>query len=154
MEEKSMGQNNFYPREDLDAEEIVYLIRLWEYSAGESFTDYCSFSASSDKNFLKFLEKVYPILYTYHLEVAEGDWLDYCIQYVVQHCEDYCTGWVPGNKCRLSDKQYELALYPLAEFILKDDETWEDFVYFFTSGRNTCSGTPYFDEWRISNSMK
>lgn len=37
----------------------------------------------------------------------------------------------------------------VAEFILKDDGAWEDFVDFFTSGDNTVNGTPYIDCYNI-----
>lgn len=39
--------------------------------------------------------------------------------------------------------------YPLADFILKDDGAWEDFVDFFTSEKETASGTPYIDCYDI-----
>lgn len=43
----------------------------------------------------------------------------------------------------------EMAIYPLADFILKDDGAWEDFVDFFTSEKETASGTPYIDCYDI-----
>lgn len=42
-----------------------------------------------------------------------------------------------------------MAIYPLADFILKDDGAWEDFVDFFTSEKETASGTPYIDCYDI-----
>lgn len=42
-----------------------------------------------------------------------------------------------------------MSLYPLAEFILKDDGAWEDFVDFFTSGDNTVNETSYMDCYNI-----
>lgn len=149
-EEKSMGKTRFYNREDLNAKDIVDLIGIWESYAGESFTDCCSFSRESDRNFLEFLEREYPILYYYHKEVVDKDnWLEYCIQYVTSYCEDYVTKWVPDDKFPLYNLQLELVMYLLAEFILKDDTAWQDFEDFFTSGGNTVSGTPYIDCYNI-----
>lgn len=91
--------------------------------AGESFTDYC--------------------------KVAGNDWLDHCIQYVVDHCGEYLTQWVPAEEYHLSWQLEEMAIYPLADFILKDDGAWEDFVDFFTSEKETASGTPYIDCYDI-----
>lgn len=139
-----MENSKFYDREDLKSKDIVDLIGIWESYAGESFTDYCSFSGESDKNFLEFLEREYPVLYDYHKEVVDSDdWIEYCIQYVVSHCEDYLTRWVPDGKFPLYNLQLELAMYPLAEFILKDDIAWQEFKDFFMSEDNTVSGTPY-----------
>lgn len=152
-----MNKTSFYNKEDLSSEAIRELIGIWESEAGESFTDYCEFSVECDKNFLKFLEKEYPVLYEYHKKVAGDDWLDYCIQYVVQHCEQYVTDWIPEDKFYLYNDQIELVRYILAEFILKDNKAWLEFVDFFTSGSNTANGTPYidcydirktFEEWR------
>lgn len=42
-----------------------------------------------------------------------------------------------------------MAIYPLADFILKDDGAWENFVDFFTSEKETASGTPYIDCYDI-----
>lgn len=146
MEEKSMEERTkFYNREDLSKKDVVDLIRIWESYAGESFTDYCSFSTESDKSFLEFLEREYPVLFEYHKDVAGDDWLEYCIQYVIFSCEKYLTRWIPEDKFPPYNEQLELALYPLAEFILKDDIAWGEFVDFFTSGDNTASGTPYID---------
>lgn len=50
---------------------------------------------------------------------------------------------------RLSWQLEEMAIYPLADFILKDDGAWEDFVDFFTSEKETASGTPYIDCYDI-----
>lgn len=145
-----MENSKFYDREDLKSKDIVDLIGIWESYAGESFTDYCSFSGESDKNFLEFLEREYPVLYDYHKEVVDSDdWIEYCIQYVVSHCEDYLTRWVPDGKFPLYNLQLELAMYPLAEFILKDDIAWQEFKDFFMSGDNTVSGTPYIDCYNI-----
>ena len=60
----------FYNRKDLSKKDIVDLICIWESHAGESFTDYCPFSVESDKSFLEFLEKEYPVLYKHHKKVA------------------------------------------------------------------------------------
>lgn len=153
-------KTTFYNKEELTAKDIVELIGIWEQEAGESFTDYCEFSGECDTNFLKFLEKEYPALYEYHSKVAEDDWLDYSIQYILQYCEQYVTDWIPEDKFYLYNDQIELVRYPLAEFILKDDKAWLEFVDFFTSGDNTVSGTPYidcygiretFDKWRLEN---
>lgn len=149
MEEKSMEKNNFYNKETLTIEDIVKLIEIWESEAGESFTDYCSFSRESNKNFLEFLRREYPVLFEYHKDVAGDGWLENCIQYAVLNCEEYLTRWVPENKFPPYNEQLELALYPLAEFILKDDVAWEDFVDFFTSGDNTVGGTPYIKCYNI-----
>lgn len=145
MEEKS----KFYKKEELNVRDVVDLIGIWEFHAGESFTDYCSFSRKSDKNFLEFLEKEYPVLFEYHKEIAKDDWLDNSIHYVVSNCERYITEWIPENKFPLYNEQLELVFYPLAEFILKDDKAWEEFVDFFTSGDNTVDGTPYIDCYDI-----
>lgn len=145
MEEKT----KFYNREDLSKKDIVDLICIWESYAGESFTDYCSFSIKSDKSFLEFLEKEYPVLYKHHKEVVEDGWLGNTIQDIMSNCEDYATAWVPDNKFPPYNEQLELALYPLAEFILRDDTAWGEFVDFFTSGDNTVSGTPYIDCYGI-----
>lgn len=101
------------------------------------------------KNFLLFLAEKYPILYDYHCKVAGNDWLDHCIQYVVDHCGEYLTQWVPAEEYHLSWQLEEMAIYPLADFILKDDGAWEDFVDFFTSEKETASGTPYIDCYDI-----
>lgn len=61
----------------------------------------------------------------------------------MSNCEDYATAWVPDNKFPPYNEQLELALYPLAEFILRDDTAWGEFVDFFTSG------TPYIDCYGI-----
>ena len=103
----------------------------------------------ADKNFLLFLAEKYPILYDYHCKVAGNDWLDHCIQYVVDHCGEYLTQWVPAEEYHLSWQLEEMAIYPLADFILKDDGAWEDFVDFFTSEKETASGTPYIDCYDI-----
>lgn len=147
--EKSMEKTRFYNREDLKAKDVARLISIWEGEAGESFTDYCNFSREADKNFLLFLAEKYPILYDYHCKVAGNDWLDHCIQYVVDHCGEYLTQWVPAEEYRLSWQLEEMAIYPLADFILKDDGAWEDFVDFFTSEKETASGTPYIDCYDI-----
>ena len=91
----------------------------------------------------------YPVLYDYHCEVAGKDWIDYCIQYVVFHCEEYLTQWVPEGNYYLYNQLLDMSLYPLAEFILKDDGAWEDFVDFFTSGDNTVNETSYMDCYNI-----
>ena len=93
-----MEKTKFYNREDLKAKDVVRLIGIWEGEAGESFTDYCDFSREADKNFLLFLAEKYPILYDYHCKVAGNDWLDNCIQYVVDHCGEYLTQWVPAEE--------------------------------------------------------
>lgn len=142
-------KTEFYNREDLSVKDIVELIGIWESEAGESFTDYCEFSVECDKEFLKFLEKEYPVLYDYHKKVAEEDWLEYCIQYVIYYCEQYVTGWIPEDKFYLYNDQIELVRCILAEFILNNDKAWEEFVDFFTSGDNTVSGTPYIDCYSI-----
>lgn len=147
--EKSMEKTRFYNREDLKAKDVARLISIWEGEAGESFTDYCNFSREADKNFLLFLAEKYPILYDYHCKVAGNDWLDHCIQYVVDHCGEYLTQWVPAEEYHLSWQLEEMAIYPLADFILKDDGAWEDFVDFFTSEKETASGTPYIDCYDI-----
>lgn len=147
--EKSMEKTKFYNREDLKAKDVVRLIGIWEGEAGESFTDYCDFSREADKNFLLFLAEKYPILYDYHCKVAGNGWLDHCIQYVVDHCGEYLTQWVPAEEYHLSWQLEEMAIYPLADFILKDDGAWEDFVDFFTSEKETASGTPYIDCYDI-----
>ena len=141
----------FYNREDLNAKDVVGLIGIWEASAGESFDDYCSFKVSTGKEFLEFLKNNYPMLYDYHQEVKEDYWLGDTVQYINESCTDYCTKWIPTgkNKYGLWDSQYDLALYPLAEFILTNDDAWKEFVDFFTSGSNTCSGTPYIDCYNI-----
>lgn len=144
-----MEKTRFYNREDLKAKDVARLISIWEGEAGESFTDYCNFSREADKNFLLFLAEKYPILYDYHCKVAGNDWLDHCIQYVVDHCGEYLTQWVPAEEYRLSWQLEEMAIYPLADFILKDDGAWEDFVDFFTSEKETASGTPYIDCYDI-----
>lgn len=112
--EKSMEKTRFYNREDLKAKDVA---SIWE--AGESFTDYCNFSREADKNFLLFLAEKYP--YDYHCKVAGNDWLDHCIQYVVDHCGEYLTQWVPAEEYHLYWQLEEMAIYPLADFILKDD---------------------------------
>lgn len=145
--EKSMEKTRFYNREDLKAKDVARLISIWEGEAGESFTDYCNFSREADKNFLLFLAEKYPILYDYHCKVAGNDWLDHCIQYVVDHCGEYLTQWVPAEEYHLSWQLEEMAIYPLADFILKDDGAWEDFVDFFTSEKETAS--PYIDCYDI-----
>lgn len=136
-----MEKTRFYNREDLKAKDVARLISIWEGEAGESFTDYCNFSREADKNFLLFLAEKYPILYDYHCKVAGNDWLDHCIQYVVDHCGEYLTQWVPAEEYHLSWQLEEMAIYPLADFILKDDGAWEDFVDFFTSEKETASGS-------------
>lgn len=152
MEEKSRKKIKFYyNREDLDVKDVVDLIRIWECAAGESFDDYCSFKVSTGKEFLEFLKNNYPLLYDYHQEVREDNWLGDTVQYINESCADYCTKWIPigKNKYGLWDDQYDLALYPLAEFILTNDTAWQEFVDFFTSGDNTVSGTPYIDCYNI-----
>lgn len=109
-----MEKTKFYNREDLKAKDVVRLIGIWEGEAGESFTDYCDFSREADKNFLLFLAEKYPILYDYHCKVAGNDWLDHCIQYVVDHCGEYLTQWVPAEEYHLSWQLEEMAIYPLA----------------------------------------
>ena len=121
------GEIYVYNREDLKAKDVVRLIGIWEGEAGESFTDYCDFSREADKNFLIFLAERYPVLYDYHCKVADKDWIDYCIQYVIFHCEEYLTQWVPEGNYYLYNQLLDMSLYPLAEFILKDDGAWEDF---------------------------
>lgn len=145
-----MANSKFYDREDLKSKDIVDLIGIWEGEAGESFTDYCSFSRESDKNFLEFLEKEYPVLYDYHKEVeVADDWIENTIQYIIFHCENYITRWAPYGKFPLHNLQLQLAMYPLAEFILKDDIAWQEFKDFFMSEDNTVSGTPYIDCYNI-----
>lgn len=144
-----MKNTKFYNREDLKAQDVACLISIWEREAGESFTDYCSFPIETDKNFLEFLEKKYPILLNYHKEVAPNSWSEYCIQYVVSHIEEYLTQWVPADEYDLFYTLEEMAIYPLADFILKDDGAWQCFVDFFTSGNNTTSRTPYIDCYSI-----
>lgn len=112
--EKSMEKTKFYNREDLKAKDVVRLIGIWEGEAGESFTDYCDFSRESDKNFLIFLAERYPVLYDYHCKVAGKDWIDYCIQYVVFHCEEYLTQWVPEGNYYLYNQLLDMSLYPLS----------------------------------------
>lgn len=116
--EKSMEKTRFYNREDLKAKDVARLISIWEGEAGESFTDYCNFSREADKNFLLFLAEKYPILYDYHCKVAGNDWLDHCIQYVVDHCGEYLTQWVPAEEYRLSWQLEEMAIYPLADVMI------------------------------------
>lgn len=150
MEEKSTEKKiKFYNREDLDVKDIVDLIRIWECEAGEAFDDCCSFKVSTGKEFLEFLKTNYPVLYDYHQEVREDNWLSDTVQYINENCTDYCTEWIPEGKCNLWNDQYDLALYPLAEFILANDSAWQEFVDFFTSGDNTVSGTPYIDCYHI-----
>lgn len=67
----------------------------------------------------------------------------------IDHCGEYLTQWVPAEEYRLSWQLEEMAIYPLADFILKDDGAWEDFVDFFTSEKETASGTPYIDCYDI-----
>lgn len=54
-----------------------------------------------------------------------------------------------AEEYHLSWQLEEMAIYPLADFILKDDGAWEDFVDFFTSEKETASGTPYIDCYDI-----
>lgn len=155
MEEKSMEKKTkFYNREELNKEDVADLIYIWESYAEESFTDYCSFSVESDKSFLEFLEKEYPVLYKYHKEVAGDGWLENTIQYVMFHCEDYITSWIPEDKFYSYNGQLKLVFYPLAEFILKDDIAWETFVDFFTSKDNTSNGIPYIDCYNIRKTFE
>ena len=154
MEEKSMEKNKFYNREDLTIYDIVRLICIWESEAEESFTDYCDFSRKSDKNFLEFLEREYPVLFEYHKSVTKDNRLENNIQYVIFHCGEYLTKWIPEDKYSLYNEQLKLALYPLAEFILKDNEAWKDFVDFFTSRDNTVDGTPYIDCYDIRKTFE
>lgn len=148
----------FYKRESLDSEDVVTLIRLWELDAGESFDDYCSFSQEADEGFLEFLKEHYYVLYEYRQSHKKEDgftgWLEESIQYVFQHCVAYCTHWVPKGKYGLYDQQYELAYYPLAEFILKDDTAWENFVMFFTDLDNTTDSTPWIDCYDIRKAFE
>ena len=150
MEEKSMEKKTkFYNREDLNKKDIADLICIWESHAGESFTDYCPFSVESDKSFLEFLEKEYPVLYKHHKKVAGNGWIENTIQYIMFHCEDYITAWIPDDKLYSYNGQLKLVFYPLAEFILEDDTAWKTFVDFFTSEDNTSNGTPYIDCYDI-----
>lgn len=150
----NIEKTKFYDRKDLSVRDIVSLIGIWESEAGESFTDYCGFSRESNNNFLEFLKREYPVLFEYHKDVAGDGWLENCIQYVIFNCEEYLTRWVPEDKFPPYNEQLELALYPLAEFILKDDGAWEDFVDFFTSGYNTVGGTPYIDCYNIRENFE
>lgn len=125
--EKSMEKTRFYNREDLKAKDVARLISIWEGEAGESFTDYCNFSREADKNFLLFLAEKYPILYDYHCKVAGNDWLDHCIQYVVDHCGEYLTQWVPAEeKNPLAGGMYHIELVrPVTrEEIEEDNSRW------------------------------
>lgn len=145
-------ESKFYDREKLDAEDILELIQIWEGEAGESFTDYCSFSHKSDEDFLAFLSTNYEVLYEYCTDriVEEGDdLLQRTIQYVADYCTEYYTCWIPNNNCSFWDKSYELGMYPLAHFIKENDLAWEAFVRFFTDTMNTVSGTPYIDCYNI-----
>lgn len=103
-----MEKTRFYNREDLKAKDVARLISIWEGEAGESFTDYCNFSREADKNFLLFLAEKYPILYDYHCKVAGNDWLDHCIQYVVDHCGEYLTQWVPAQAAMVVEECSQL----------------------------------------------
>lgn len=155
MEVKSMeDKTKFYNRKDLSNKDIVDLIYIWESYTGESFTDYCSFSIESDKSFLEFLEKEYPVLYKYHKEVARDGGIENTIQYVMSHCKDYITAWIPNDKLYSYNGQLKLVFYPLAEFILEDDTAWETFVDFFTSRNNTSNGTPYIDCYDIKKEFE
>lgn len=141
---------NFYKRDSLTPDDVTELIQIWEGEAGESFTDYCSFSRETDKRFLKFLEEDYPVLYAYRNSVADtSDWIEGTIQYVFDHCIECCKSWVPESKWALDEKLYPISFYPLSEFILEEDTAWETFVEFFTNTKNTCSGTPYIDCYGI-----
>lgn len=145
----------FYKRDSLSPKDVLTLIGLWEGDAGESFTDNCSFPHDTDKEFFRYLESKYPELHEYVLkDIRESDWRFCDIQDIVNSCVNYCTSWVPDGNIYLWDKQYTLAYWPLAEFILKDDEAWEYFVMFFTDTSNTVSGTPWIDCYDIRKSFE
>lgn len=138
----------FYEKDSLSTKDVLTLIGLWEGDAGESFTDCCSFPNEIDRGFFKYLESEYPELHEYVLkDIGDNRWSD--IQTIFDLCVDYYTSWVPDGNIYLWDKQYTLAYWPLAEFILKDDEAWKHFVMFFTDTSNTVSGTPWIDCYDI-----
>lgn len=152
MEDKYMEKTRFYDREKLDVEDILELIQIWEDEAGESFTDYCSFSHQSDGDFLSFLSTNYEVLYKYCIEciTEEGDdWLQRTVQYVADYCVEFYIYWIPDDNCGFWNKSYELGMYPLAHFIKENDLAWQNFKDFFTSGDNTVDGTPYIDCYNI-----
>lgn len=133
--EKSMEKTRFYNREDLKAKDVARLISIWEGEAGESFTDYCNFSREADKNFLLFLAEKYPILYDYHCKVAGNDWLDHCIQYVVDHCGEYLTQWVPAEEYRLSWQLEGLNTNQIQELLFQEKGiNWNDYPTKFRRG--------------------
>lgn len=66
---------------------------------------------------------------------------------LLQHLKELVIKLV--SEYHLSWQLEEMAIYPLADFILKDDGAWEDFVDFFTSEKETASGTPYIDCYDI-----
>lgn len=107
-------------------------MELWDLAEQLAYDNFQSYSCEND------------------IAEEEGyDRLDHCIQYVVDHCGEYLTQWVPAEEYHLSWQLEEMAIYPLADFILKDDGAWEDFVDFFTSEKETASGTPYIDCYDI-----
>lgn len=57
------------------------------------------------------------------------------------------TYWCGMDDTFRAVAESEMAIYPLADFILKDDGAWEDFVDFFTSEKETAS--PYIDCYDI-----
>lgn len=80
----------------------------------------------------------------YGVPKNEGKPID-IVSFSRSHCGEYLTQWVPAEEYHLSWQLEEMAIYPLADFILKDDGAWEDFVDFFTSEKET----PYIDCYDI-----
>lgn len=144
--EKSMEKTKFYNREDLKAKDVVRLIGIWEGEAGESFTDYCDFSREADKNFLLFLAEKYPILYDYHCKVAGNDWLDHCIQYVVDHCGEYLTQWVPAEGMLIDEP-----ITPILELIRNFCDNYPAKLIILTGREDTPEIRKATEEWLENN---
>ena len=124
-----MKKVKFYNREDLCVENVVELISIWEAEAAESFVDYCSFSGDE---FLEFLKTEYLILYKEVIGAIDCT----TVQQIVKKYMEYCTEWIPADKCELYEAQYNLTIYPLAEFILVNDNAWKEFVDLLTNDPN------------------
>lgn len=125
----------FYCKKDLEISDIVRLILIWQNIAGESFTDYCSFTGEVEMVFLEFLKDKFPVLYNYHKDSLDTSPFKDTIQYVMFDCEDYLNQWLPEYH-DLRERMYITSLYILAEFIMINDKAFEEFSEFFTSEHN------------------
>lgn len=140
-----MKEGIFYKRDALSPLDVRELIKIWEADTCKAFSDYFR-NWSLEDAFMDFLSLNYPKLhdYCYNQSIPPK-----YLEDVTRYCEEYYTDWIPNKNFGFFDEAYELSLYPLAHFLLENNEGWEGLVEFFTNPSNTAGNIPWIDCYNI-----